>query len=193
MYDTLSSEQTPVKVLELHRAAVRCMKYNAARGIVISADDKGVIDYWSPSTYEFPTDGVDFRFKLDTDLYSLAKAKTKALTLEVSQDGEQFSTTGPDRRVRVFRFATGKLRHVIDESLESANDVQRSGNENYQLEDIDFGRRLAKDREMESDGEVGYPNAIFDESGNFILYATLLGIKVVNLVTSRCARDRREG
>ena len=188
VYDTLSSEQTPVKVLELHRAAVRCMKYNAARGIVISADDKGVIDYWSPSTYEFPTDGVDFRFKLDTDLYSLAKAKTKALTLEVSQDGEQFSTTGPDRRVRVFRFATGKLRHVIDESLESANDVQRSGNENYQLEDIDFGRRLAKDREMESDGEVGYPNAIFDESGNFILYATLLGIKVVNLVTSRCAR-----
>jgi peptidylprolyl isomerase domain and WD repeat-containing protein 1 len=41
--------------------------------------------------------------------------------LAVSADGEQFSTTGPDRRIRVFRFATGKLRSVIDESLESAN------------------------------------------------------------------------
>ena len=29
-----------------------------------------------------------------------------------------------------------------------------------------------------SDNDVGFPNAIFDESGNFILYATLLGIKV---------------
>jgi len=38
------------------------------------------------------------------------------------------------------------------------------------------------------DSATGYPNAIFDESGNFILYATLLGIKVVNLVTNRCAR-----
>ena len=128
-----------MKVLETHRAAVRVMKYNAAKQVVISADDKGVIEYWSPSTYEFPQDAVSFRFKLDTDLYALAKAKTKALTLEVSPDGEQFTTTGPDRKVRVFRFGSGKLRYVIDESLESANDAQRSGNATYALEDIDFG------------------------------------------------------
>jgi len=29
---------------------------------------------------------------------------------------------------------------------------------------------------------------VFDDSGNFILYPTLLGIKVVNLVTNRVAR-----
>jgi len=188
IYDTVSSSMEPTKVLECHRAAVRVIRYNAAKQVVVSADDKGVIEYWSPVDYQFPTAAVDFRFKSDTDLYSLAKAKTKALSLEMSKDGEQFSTMGPDRRVRVFRFATGKLRHVIDESLESANDVQRSGNESYNLEDIDFGRRLAVDREMGKSDEVGFPNAVFDESGNFLLYPTLLGIKVVNLVTSRCSR-----
>jgi peptidylprolyl isomerase domain and WD repeat-containing protein 1 len=188
IYDTVSSSMEPTKVLECHRAAVRVIRYNAAKQVVVSADDKGVIEYWSPVDYQVPTAAVDFRFKSDTDLYSLAKAKTKALSLEMSKDGEQFSTMGPDRRVRVFRFATGKLRHVIDESLESANDVQRSGNESYNLEDIDFGRRLAVDREMGKSDEVGFPNAVFDESGNFLLYPTLLGIKVVNLVTSRCSR-----
>lgn len=32
------------------------------------------------------------------------------------------------------------------------------------------------------------PNAILDESGNFVIYASLLGIKVVNLTTNRVAR-----
>lgn len=32
------------------------------------------------------------------------------------------------------------------------------------------------------------PNVIFDESGNFVIYASLLGIKVVNLVTNRVSR-----
>ena len=29
---------------------------------------------------------------------------------------------------------------------------------------------------------------VFDESGNFVLYPTLLGVKVVNLVTNQLAR-----
>ena len=107
VYDGANGDQTPVHTLELHRAAVRCVKYNAAKRCCISSDDRGVIEYWSPATYEAPAaDEVEFRFKLDTDLYALAKAKTKALSMEVSHDGEQFSTLGPDRKVRVFRFAT---------------------------------------------------------------------------------------
>lgn len=37
---------------------------------------------------------------------------------QVSTDGKQFVTTSPDRRIRVFWFATGKLRRTYDESLE---------------------------------------------------------------------------
>ena len=29
---------------------------------------------------------------------------------------------------------------------------------------------------------------VFDESGHFVLYATMLGIKVLNLHTNRCSR-----
>lgn len=37
---------------------------------------------------------------------------------QVSSDGKQFVTTSPDRRIRVFWVATGKLRRTYDESLE---------------------------------------------------------------------------
>lgn len=48
----------------------------------------------------------------------------------------------------------------------------------YNLEPIDFGRRVAGEKDLIADPEAPHPNAIFDESGNFIIYATMLGIKV---------------
>ena len=197
VYDALSSSAEPVKTLDkLHRSRITALRYNSARECVISAEEKGALEYWSSrpeDDYAALTSSnhakIAFRYKLDTDLYALAKVKTAAYALEVSADGEKFSTTGPDRRVRVFRWKTGKLIKDIDESLEGAEDVQRSGIEKYVLEDIDFGRRLAIERELTKSLEKhAWPNAIFDESGNFLIYASHLGIKVVNLVTNQCPR-----
>ncbi len=56
-----------------------------------------VIEYWSGTTLKFPSEAVSFRFKLDTDLYVLAKAKTVARALEVSRDGAHFVITSADR------------------------------------------------------------------------------------------------
>lgn len=197
VYDALSSSAEPVKTLDkLHRSRITALRYNSARECVISAEEKGALEYWSSrpeDDYAALTSSnhakIEFRYKLDTDLYALAKVKTAAYALEVSADGEKFSTTGPDRRVRVFRWKTGKLIKDIDESLEGAEDVQQSGIEKYVLEDIDFGRRLAIERELTKSLEKhAWPNAIFDESGNFLIYASHLGIKVVNLVTNQCPR-----
>ena len=197
VYDALSSSAEPVKTLDkLHRSRITALRYNSARECVISAEEKGALEYWSSrpeDDYAALTSSnhakIEFRYKLDTDLYALAKVKTAAYALEVSADGEKFSTTGPDRRVRVFRWKTGKLIKDIDESLEGAEDVQRSGIEKYVLEDIDFGRRLAIERELTKSLEKhAWPTAIFDESGNFLIYASHLGIKVVNLVTNQCPR-----
>jgi len=58
-----------------------------------------VIEYWSGTTLKFPSEAVAFRFKLDTDLYALAKAKTTACSLEASRDGAQFSIIAADRHV----------------------------------------------------------------------------------------------
>jgi hypothetical protein len=59
-----------------------------------------------------------------------------------------------------------------------AQDLQKSDVPLYHLDAIDFGRRMAVEKEIEKTENVPQPNAVFDESGNFVIYATLLGIKV---------------
>lgn len=54
----------------------------------------------------------------------------------------------------------------------------------YQLEAIDFGRRMAVEKEIEKTETAPQPNAVFDESSNFLIYPTLLGIKVRQSVLS---------
>ena len=190
-----SGAATPLATLTtLHSSPVKVMRLNPTARTVISGDAKGVLEVWSADDYGFPGEGkVSFRFKADTDLYAHAKAKTWPFSLEVSPDGSQFATFSRDRRVRVFRFATGKLRCVIDESLDAAAETQRAGQAAHRLDDIDYGRRMAVERELDKEWAlpggsptVPPPNVLFDESGNFVAYATHLGIKLVNLVTSRC-------
>jgi len=54
-----------------------------------------------------------------------------------------------------------------------------------QLSDMEFGRRLAVERELEKTVDsFSRNNCIFDESGKFLLYSTMLGIKVINLHTN---------
>jgi len=54
----------------------------------------------------------------------------------------------------VWRFASGKLRRSYDESAEAAAELQRHGGEALRLEPIDFGRRLAIEKELVADEEV---------------------------------------
>mmetsp|Transcript_12389 Transcript_12389/g.34796 ORF Transcript_12389/g.34796 Transcript_12389/m.34796 type:complete len:620 (-) Transcript_12389:303-2162(-) len=189
VFDVSTGSNDPVACIEgSHRAPVVSMKYNAAYNCLISSDSMGVIEYWDASVYVFPKDTVQFKFKLDTDLYALAKAKTTAPSLEVSSDGSKFVSFCADRKVRVFRFLTGKLYRTYDESPEAANELQRSEGELFRLENIDFGRRVAVERELLAADSAPKPNAIFDDTSNFVLYPTLLGIKVVNLVANKCCR-----
>ena len=62
----------------------------------------------------------------------------------------------------------------------------------YRLEKLDFGRRIAMERDLQKSEKMARANnVIFDETGNFIIYATYLGIKVVNLTTNKvgCKRN----
>ncbi|XP_062172482.1 peptidyl-prolyl cis-trans isomerase CYP71 isoform X1 [Alnus glutinosa] len=188
IYDARAGSNESIISKEMHVAPVKVIKYNPVFDAVISADVKGIIEYWSPATFEFPENEVNFRLKSDTDLFEIAKCKTSVSAIEVSPDGKQFSITSPDRRIRVFWFRTGKLRRVYDESLEVAQDLQRSDAPLYRLEAIDFGRRMAVEKEIEKTESAPQPNAVFDESSNFLIYATLLGIKVVNLHTNKVTR-----
>lgn len=61
----------------------------------------------------------------------------------------------------------------------------RSGGELFALEDIDFGRRMAVEREIARAEGLAPPNAVFDDSGHFLLYPSLLGVKVLNMTTNK--------
>jgi peptidylprolyl isomerase domain and WD repeat-containing protein 1 len=61
--------------------------------------------------------------------------------------------------------------------VQVAQDLQRSDVPLYRLDAIDFGRRIAVEKEIEKTDGVPSPNAVFDESSNFLLYPALLGIK----------------
>ena len=54
-----------------------------------------------------------------------------------------------------------------------------------QLPDMEFGRRMAVERELEKVDAVRLINIVFDETGHFVLYGTMLGIKVINVETNR--------
>lgn len=66
----------------------------------------------------------------------------------------------------MWRFASGKLRRSYDESAEAAAELQRHGGEALRLEPIDFGRRLAVEKELVADEEVCYS----PQPSHFVVY-----------------------
>ncbi|XP_065834118.1 peptidylprolyl isomerase domain and WD repeat-containing protein 1-like [Oscarella lobularis] len=179
----------PIHTLEtLHSRPCQFIKYNSVYDTVVSGDSMGMIEYWTGPTgdYKFPSH-VHFEFKTDTDLYDFAKAKATPISLSFSPNGELFVAMATDRKVRVFRFLTGKAYRVFDESLAMYQEIQKT---NAVLQDMEFNRRIATEKELNKAlrDQMALSTAVFDDSGNFILYPTMLGIKVVNLYTNKCVR-----
>lgn len=180
---------TPLHTLEkIHSRPVHIISYNPIYDCVVSVDTGGMIEYWQPSE-DFQKPSEVFEFKSKTDLYDFKKAKSVPASLTFSKDGEKFvSQSFPDRQVRIFTFRTGKCLRKYDESITTITELQQSES-TFKLDTMTFGARLSADRELEkTTSSITSANVIFDESGNFIIYATLIGIKVVNTVTNRMVR-----
>lgn len=47
---------------------------------------------------------------------------------------------------------------------------------------------MAAERDLEKSDHMVLANIVFDESGNFVMYSTLLGVKLVNIFTNRCVK-----
>lgn len=190
IYDGNGEGQTPIHTISgLHRKPVNLIAYNNAYDCVISADESGMLEYWRPSgAYEKP-DNV-FDMKSSTSLFEFKKAKSVPSSLSISPTGTQFATFSfPDRKVRVFDFPTGKLQRTYDESIQTLTEMQQAGTlSSDPIEAVDFGRRIAIERELENPAIRNRANVIFDESGHFILYGSLLGTKVLNTFSNRVVK-----
>ncbi|KAK0730537.1 hypothetical protein B0H67DRAFT_548470 [Lasiosphaeris hirsuta] len=189
LYDGRGESQAPVHTIKsLHRSPVAIMAFNDGYDCVISADDNGMIEYWQPSgSYEKP-DSV-FQYKSSTDLFEFKKAKSVPTSIALSPDGSRFATISfPDRKIRIFDFASGKLQRTYDESPSVIEEMQQAGTALQKLDPVEFGRRLAQEREVESPSIRNKFNVVFDESGNFIFYGSYLGIKVLNTYTNQVVK-----
>ncbi|WAR24799.1 PPWD1-like protein [Mya arenaria] len=156
-------ESTPIHTIEkLHYKPVTVIKYNPVCDLVMSGDLGGMVEVWSgpKGDYKFPK-GLEFQYKTDTDLFEFMK-------------------------VRIFKVRTGKLIKVLDETLQNIIDLQQM---KQQLPNMEFGRRLAMEKELDNNPEAyRLGNILFDSTGYFLLYGTMLGVKVVNLHTNRCMK-----
>ncbi|KAI0699305.1 hypothetical protein C8T65DRAFT_581357 [Cerioporus squamosus] len=196
LYDGRGGDK-PLETLDkLHRFPVHVMTYSDKYDCVVSADEGGFVEYWQPSEpFELPKNAHGlWHYKSETDLYEFKKSKSVPTCITLSPDESHFVTFSlPDRQIRVFSFLSGKMTRKYDESLAAIQDMQQAGTAIYKVEDMEFGRRLAVERELELPGADDripgmWINAVWDESGSFVIYPTLLGIKVVNTVTNRVVR-----
>ena len=190
IYDGRGESQSSLYTLDkLHRSPVRAIAYNNVFDCAISADENGMIEYWQPHGMFEKPDNV-FKLKSSTDLFAFKKAKSLPASITISPSGAQFATFSfPDRKVRVFDFATGKLYRTYDESIATITEMQQAGTALHKLEDVEFGRRLATERDLENHpSHQPKINVVFDESSNFILYGSLHGTKVINTLTNRVVK-----
>lgn len=191
--DPESGKGSPVRTLEVHGGPVHTMKYNVWLHACLSADRTGALELWDPDTLQMPTSEshpkLRFSLKSETHLYELKKNSTFALSLSISADGSMFVATCEDGRLRIFRFATGKMIRAYDESLEMFTAAQSDPNmSDLHLDRFDFGRRIAVEKELRKSPALFYLQAMFDESCNFLVYPSLVGVKVVNFHTNKLVR-----
>lgn len=188
-YDARGGTEPLHSARQVHKKPCHILTYNERHHCIVSADTGGMLEYWHPEPpYAPPRDA--YELKSATDLFEFKKRKAVPSTLTFSPDYTQFVTTSScDRQVRVFQFLHGKLTRKYDESLVAAQEMQQAETAIVHLDDVEFGRRLAVERELDSTAlaDMGdavanatganTANAVFDESGHFLMYGTMLGIK----------------
>eukprot|EP01036_Dinobryon_divergens_P031873 gene31873-41358_t len=180
VYRADSGDQTCLKEFDIHSAPVKCLAIHPSSHVMVSIDTRGMIEYWDYDNYTTTITGataVAFKLKTETDLYDLAKAKTVPCSLAMSPKGNLFAVLSRDKTIHIFDFAKGKLLRKYDESAQvyNANNkdsaaVSMAGSV-LGLDALELGRRQAVER-----------------SGNLLVYGSLRGIKVVNVVTNKLVR-----
>lgn len=131
IYDGRGGNQALHAFDKMHSSPLSQIRLNHKFRVIVSADKAGMLEYWTglPSEFRFPKQ-VHWKYKTDTDLYEFAKHKTYPTSLVFSWDGKKMATIATDRKVRIFRFLTGKLMRVFDESLSVSSCTSSSQSRN---------------------------------------------------------------
>jgi peptidylprolyl isomerase domain and WD repeat-containing protein 1 len=190
IYDGRGVNPNPVHtVRNLHRSTVHIMAFNDKYDCVVSCDESGMVEYWSPRPeVDFEKPDTVFEYKSGTGLFEFKKSKSVPTSLTISPTGETFATFSyPDRKIRIFDFSSAKLTRTYDESIETLTILQQAATPGAKIADLEFGRRMAIETSLDQ-AALQKANIIFDETGNFIIFGTLSGIKILNLSSNKIVR-----
>jgi peptidylprolyl isomerase domain and WD repeat-containing protein 1 len=172
------------KIDRIHSSIVCRMRLNPVHDLIVSVDVSGIVKYWRAkngsydcirhpnATPEHNTVLHDFISSEDS-----TKPRNKFHNVSFSPDGNFMVTTSSDRKIRVFKFKSGKLVREYDESLEKITELQRA--EPF-MNNMDFARRMAIERELDRTQATAHELAIFDQSGQILLYPAFRGVKMWN-------------
>lgn len=166
-----------------------CVVHTSSNTLIAGCSDHAIKYFSIDETLESKTIrlvhlNVPTRNHLDD--FKVEEGTISSITL--SPDEESFATMSSDRYIRVFKFSTGKMIKKIDERLSLYSEAQQSGKLPVKLDDLEFGRRLAVERDLQRSPYFYDLKAIFDQTGQFLLYPSPIGIKVINLENNRVVR-----
>uniref|UniRef100_A0A0G4FPX9 peptidylprolyl isomerase n=1 Tax=Chromera velia CCMP2878 TaxID=1169474 RepID=A0A0G4FPX9_9ALVE len=199
LLEAMTGNGTPLRTLTRHVAPVHIIRALPKLGFALSIDRKGGIELWDPQSvsppFAMPTKqstGGTFRFgsKMDTDMFELQKSGTSASAVGVAPDSSLVAMLCEDFHLRVFRTHSFKLVKKFDETIEMYQTAQVDPKMALlHMDRLDFGKKLAVEKELRrSFDSVSLQTLMFDESSNFLIYPSIVGIKVVNLTNNKLCR-----
>ena len=162
-------------VFSVHEAPVVLLKYSQAMDAIVSIDNEGFIEVWSPASLGIP-ERCSIESKFDTDLFELKKDDTRATSLAVSKS--HFVVATANGFIKIFRVRDCKLVKSIDETLDTLMVAQNDPLQRIvHLDPADFAARVEREQ-----GLVGivWESVSFDETGELLIYSTIVGVKVLH-------------
>jgi len=177
--------------IQVHRSPVMILRYNHGFDCCISVDVKGFVEYWNPDDGALPS-CVQFKSKFQTDTIDFWKNQCQVTSLEISPNSKMFASLSTDNKFRVFDFCSGKVLFELDESLAFYEAQQMDENSMFKCDPFIYGQRMDKEKkvqkEIASNPYICTSQIQWTSSSLFVLYSSLLGIKVVNVVTKRVVK-----
>ena len=167
----------PKREFKVHESPVVLLKYSSDQNTVVSIDREGFIEVWDPISLEIPSKCV-FSSKFDTDLFELKKDHTTAVSLAVS--ASHFGVLTALGSLKIFRLADCKLVKAFDETLDTLLVAQNDPLQKaVHVEARDLGARLEREETVQLTTPT-MDSMVFDQSGDLLFYATIVGIKLLD-------------
>ncbi|CAJ1947239.1 unnamed protein product [Cylindrotheca closterium] len=175
-----------IQTLQFHSGPVTALAYNTKHKCCVSCDKQGTIELWDctrgskeseavGSSCSMTSNQLEINNKMKTDLYSLTKKKTYAVSMYMGQN--YFVIFGADHKVRVFELGSGKIAVRYDERLS----VYEANSAKFGMDDITFGKRASVEREMQEQTDIPLQQLVqLDPSERILMISTMVGIKLID-------------